>query len=264
MPVRATALRLRLRLLAFALVLAAAATSVAGGSSFFFKEEHVTGGALDLVWDPGFGLSNRMQPLTLTPEHPAYANPSGDHTVALAQSSAAPDSGGIILTATSNEGIPDYLWEAWVFTGDGNSRRGLVVRAQPSNGFASHYQFVVNQGLFQFLFRRLDNSAPTVLRSWFASDFPAGPPAPNTWHKMKVEAVGDRFRCWWDDFEVTSIGSLGPIVDATYPNGYVGVYNFRFDVGNIPFLTDDLILTDYIKTPAATASFGAVKRRWAN
>jgi hypothetical protein len=262
MPVRATALRLRSFVLA--LVLVAASAAFVGADRFdFFREEHVTDGRLDLVWEPGFGLSNRMQPLTLAPEHPAYANPSGDHTVALAQSSAAPDSGGIILTAISNEGIPDYLWEAWVFTGDGNSRRGLVVRAQPGNGFASHYQFVVNMGLFQFLFRRLDNSAPVTLRTWFASDFPGGPPAPNTWHKMKVEAVADSFKCYWDDFEVTSIGG-GAVHDATYPNGYVGVYNFRFDVGNIPFLTDDLTLTDYIKTPAATTSLGAVKRRWSN
>jgi len=261
MTVRATTLRFAVLALTLALT-TSAITLIDDPLATSVKEEHVTGGTLDQEWAAGFGISNRMQPETLAPEHPAYANPSGDHTVAVATTSAAPDSGGIVLTATDDEGVSDYSWEAWVFTGEGNSRRGLVVRADPGNGFASHYQFVVNQGLFQFAFRRLINSAPTTLRTWVASDFPGGPPAPNTWHHMKVEAIESTFRCFWDGFEVTSLPG-GPVVDATFRTGWVGVYNFRFDVGNIPFQTDDLVLVDLRKTPAAPATLGEVKRRWA-
>src|SRR4051794_22003397 len=116
--------------------------SVAGAVPGAVKEEHVTGGLLDLGWDPGFGLSNRLQPLTLLPSDPAYANPSGDHTVGVATNSAAPDSGGLILTTTDPGGYSDYVWEGWIFTGAGNTRRGLVVRADPTNQFTSSYQFV--------------------------------------------------------------------------------------------------------------------------
>jgi hypothetical protein len=39
-------------------------------------------------------------------------------------------------------------------------------------------------------------------------------------------------------------------VDSTIPTGWVGVYNFRFDLGKIPFYVDDLILHDLGATPA--------------
>ena len=96
------------------------------------KEEHVTGGVLDLSWENGFGVSNNLVPLTLAPDHPAYVNPSGDHTVGVATNSMAPDSGGVVLTCTDTQGATDYSWEGWIFTGDGNTRRGLVVRADPT------------------------------------------------------------------------------------------------------------------------------------
>ena len=81
----------------------------------------------------------------------------------------------------------------------------------------------------------------------------------NTWHHMKVVAVGNTFRCYWDGYELTTT----PIVDATIPTGWVGVYNFRFDIGNIPFYVDDLILDGLGATPAARASWGELKNRYA-
>jgi hypothetical protein len=247
--------------LALSIVLSAILVTAAGAG---VREEHVTGGVLDLVWQPGLllpnndPLPNKMAAAILDPSDPAYANPSGDHTVAVATNSFAPDSGGVILTCTDPAGFADYSWEGWMFTGAGNTRRGLVVRADPSNSFQSCYQFVIQSGLFQLNFRKLVNAAPTTLATWFATALPAGSVPPNTWHKMKVIAVGNGFRCFFDDFELT--GGV-PIVDMSGPSlpaGWVGAYNFRFDLGDIPVYFDDLVL-DGLATPTRPSSWGAIK-----
>jgi len=234
--------------LAKALVLAAVFAAAGSASvSAALLEEHVTGGSLDLTWVPGFDTPNNMYGKTLLPGDPAYANPSGDHTVAVAQN-AHPDSGGIIATlANPDPASSDYTWEAWIFTGGGETRRGLVVRATPDNDFASMYQFVIQAGLFRLSFRKLVDSAPTTLADWFATALPAGSIPQNTWHKMKIIAVGNQFRCFFDDFELTA----SPIVDGTIPSGWVGCYNFRFDLGNVPVYFDDLVLSCPNEVPVA-------------
>lgn len=228
-------------------------------------EEHVTGGKLDLVWLPGLlmpngdQLPNVMHAAILDPSNPAYANPSGDHTVAVATNSFAPDSGGVILTCTDPGGVADYSWEAWMFTGDGSTRRGLVVRADPTNHFQSCYQFVIQAGLFQLNFRKLVNSAPTTLATWFATALPAGTVPVNTWHKLKIVAMGNGFQCFWDDFELT--GGV-PIIDLSAPSlptGFVGAYNFRFDLGDVPVYFDDMVLNALGPVPVKAASWGALK-----
>jgi hypothetical protein len=239
------------------LITLAAVLCAASATATPIIEEHVTGGALDLPWLNGFGVSANMQPASLGPLHPAYANPSGDHTVAVATTMPA-DSGGIVLSATEPAGLSDYEWEAWIFTGDGNSRRGLVVRADPANGFASNYQLVIQSGLLQMNFRKLVNSTPTTLGSWFTNTLPGGIPAVNTWHHMKVIAQGGQFRCFWDGIELTAT----PIVDSDLATGWVGVYNFRFDIGGIPFYTDDLLLSPLGATPTASRTWGEMKVRY--
>jgi len=234
------------------------------------REEHVTGGVLDLTWLPGLvippnndPLPNVMHAAILDPSDPAYANPSGDHTVGVATSSMAPDSGGVILTCTDPAGVSDYSWEAWMFTGSGNTRRGLVVRADPTNAFQSCYQFVIQAGLFQLNFRKLVNQTPTTLGTWFASSLPAGSVPPNTWHKMQVVAAGNGFQCYFDGFELT--GGV-PIIDLSSPSlssGWVGAYNFRFDLGDIPVYFDDLVLNG-LATPVRPASWGAIKALYRN
>jgi len=67
--------------------------------------------------------------------------------------------------------------------------------------------------------------------------------------------VGSSFRCYWDGSELTT----SPIVDASIATGWVGVYNFRFDLGSIPFYVDDLILDDLGVTPTSRTSWGALK-----
>lgn len=240
-----------LSMLALTLLLAAVASAAP------VKEEHVTGGALDLPWTNGGDISNNMQPLTLDGSNPAYANPSGDHTVALALSSVAPDSGGLIVSTISTDGISDYSWEAWVFTGDGNTRRGIILRTQPDQNAENFYMLVIESGLFQVRFRKLIGQTPTTLATWLANTFPGGVPTVNTWHHMKVEAVGSNFRCWWDGFELTG-GT--PIVDTELATGGVGVYTFRFDLGQVPVYYDDLLLEDLSVTSVTPSTWGAVKK----
>jgi hypothetical protein len=224
------------------------------------KQERVPGGVLEQTWNPGFGLPNTLNAAVLGPSDPGYANPSGDHTVGVL-TNAAPDSGGLALACTEVVGSGDYDWEGWFFTGDGNTRRGLVLRANPANGFQDCYQFVINSGLFTIAFRKLVLGAPQTLGSWTANVLPGGIPQVNMWHHLKVSALNNGFRCWFDDFELTG-GS--PIVDATAPllSGWVGVYNFRFDLGGVPVYFDDLTLSGETVTPAQAVSWGQVKTRY--
>ena len=80
----------------------------------------------------------------------------------------------------------------------------------------------------------------------------------NTWHKMKVSAIGNQIRCFWDGTELTTT----PIVDSDLTGGWVGVYNFRFDIGSVPFYTDDLLLSPPPATPTADQTWGQVKKRY--
>lgn len=229
--------------LAAALCLAFAAPSAATE----LLAEHVTGGHLDLMWIGGYHTPNTMYAKTLDSSSPAFANPSGDHTVAVAQN-ASPDSGGIIVTSTNPGAFEtDYIWEGEIFTGAGETRRGLILRADPSNDFESFYMLVIEPGLFQIRFRKLVSGVPTTLASWFATVLPAQSIPRNSWHKLKVIAQGTSFRCFFDDFELTT----APIVDASIASGWVGVYNFRFDQGNVPVYFDDLVLSCVSSTPVA-------------
>jgi hypothetical protein len=221
-------------------------------------EEHVNGGVTQLTWLPGFNTQRTLLGLTLDASSPAYANPSGDHTVG-SLTTAVIDSGGLALSCVDPQGQVDYVWEGWVFTGDSNSRRGLIVRADPTNEFTSCYQFVLYSGNSQLAFRKLIGQTPTPLRSWIGPAIPGGIPTVNTWHKLKVEAIGNQFRCWWDDVEVTSVSD--PIVDSNSPlmSGFVGVYNFRPDISNLTTFFDDLVLTTSDPVPTSGRTWGNLK-----
>ena len=219
-------------LLGIALAASAGATEIIA--------EHVTGGQLDLHWVGGFDTPNSMYGKTLDASDPAYANPSGDHTVAVAQN-ASPDSGGLIVTSTDPSGAhADYAWEARIFSGGGETRRGITLRADPNNGFKTFYMFVIEPGLAKLRFRKLINGAPTTIKEWLVfTDVPAGVIPQNTWHKLKVVAQGSQFRCSFDGVELPG----QPIVDGEIASGWVGCYNFRFDLGNVPVSFDDLVLS---------------------
>ena len=226
--------------------------------AFTIEEEHVPNGNTQLNWLTGFNTNRKLIGSTLLPADPAYANPSGDHTAGLLVS-ATTDSGGIALSCVDPLGQSDYTWEGWFFTGDGSSRRGLVLRADPTINFQSCYQFVLYAGMGQLVFRRLIGQVPTALASWIGPNIPGGVPAVNTWHYLKVSAVGNQFRLWFDATELTA--GPGPVVDTAAPllTGFVGVYNFRFDIGNIPVYFDDLVLSSEAPVPARNGSWGRLK-----
>ena len=224
------------------------------------KQERIPAGVLEQSWTPGFGLPNTLNAAILDVSDPGYANPSADHTVGVL-TNASPDSGGLALACTDAVGANDYDWEGWFFTGAGDTRRGLVLRANPANGFQDCYQFVINSGLFTIALRKLVVGTPTTLGSWTANVLPGGVPQQNSWHHLRVSAAGNALRCWFDGFELTG-GT--PIVDATDPllTGWVGVYNFRFDLGQVPVYFDDLMLSGGTITPTTLQSWGEIKARY--
>jgi hypothetical protein len=222
------------------------------------KQERVPGGALEQTWSPGFGVGRVFTPLALTAGDPAIPNPSGDNTVAVLQN-VATGLGGIAVSATDPSGFADYTWEGDFFTGAGNTRVGLILRADPSDGFQTFYQFVINPGLFQIRFRKFVGGGPLPdLASWFSTVLPAGVPTVNSWHHMKVIAQANAFRCFFDGTELTST----PILDTSAPilGGWVGAYNFSASVGEVPVYFDNLTLSIEGAVPTHTSTWASVKK----
>ena len=236
------------------------AAVVSSANAAGINRETVPGGTLEQTWLPAFGVGRTFTALTLTGADPAIPNPSGDNTVAVLQN-VDTNLGGIAACATDPNGFADYTWEANFFTGAGDTRRGLILRADPTNGFQTFYQFVINAGLFQIRFRKFVNGAPVVpdLASWFATVLPAGVPALNSWHHLRVDANANSFDCWFDGFKLNAT----PIVDATDPilTGWVGAYNFSASVGEVPVYFDDLDLScTTAPTAARGKTWGALKK----
>lgn len=251
---------MRLARTLLASLLLSAAFAPAAHALFLLKQERVPGGALELTWSPGFGVGRTFEPLTLASGDPAIPNPSGDNTVAVLTNNPT-SLGGIAVAATDPLGHADYTWSAWFFTGAGDTRRGIILRADPTNDFQTFYQLVVNPGLFQLRFRKFVNGAPLPdLASWFLNTLPNGVPQANTWHHMQVIAAGNSFRCFFDGIEMTT----SPIVDATNPilQGWVGGYNFSASVGDVPVYFDDLKLEADTPSSATRATWGQLKQRF--
>lgn len=241
------------------LATAIALTLFAGASgAVVVTEERVPGGVTQLNWLTGFNTDRKLEGLALDAANPAYAgHPSGDKTVGVL-TTAIPDSGGIALSCVDPLGQADYEWEGWIFTNNGDTRRGLIIRADHSNNFQNCYMFVLYAGMAQLQFRKLAGQIPTSLRSWVTGALPGGVPALNSWHHMKVQASANMFRCWWNGTELTA---GNPIVDNNNPylTGFVGVYSFNFSVGGLIAYFDDLVLSTEQVVPAAPTSWGRLK-----
>lgn len=236
--------------------------------------ENVPGGTLARLWVGGFNTPSQvLTAVTVPPDSGAlYNNPSGDHTVGVAVN-AIPDQGGICFTVTDpGPSSGDYTWEGWMYTGQANTRRGLLVRVNPAGGITQGYMFVLESGGFTIRFRKL--TSETVVRTmkqWLATDagWPGAIPQ-NTWIKLKVECTGDQFRCFISgpNGEVELPG--GPVQDVPaaneppqpFLNGWVGCYNFRFDLGGVPVFFDDLTFSADPATPASTTTFGGLKAKY--
>ena len=230
-----------------------------GGAAVLIKQERVPGGTLEATWLPGFGVGRLFTPLTLTTTDPANPNPSGDNTVAVLQNNDI-SLGGIAECATDPSGYADYVWEADFFTGGGNTRRGIVLRADPTNGFQSFYQLVINSGLFLVRFRKFVAGNPLPdLASWTTDTLPNGIPQLNTWHNLCVIAAGNTFHCFLDRHELTPTTGL---VDADAPllTGWVGAYNFSASVGEVPVYFDNLKLSTDKPTPTHSTTWGELKK----
>ena len=231
----------------------------AANAQFVVFEENVTGGTLDQMWTPGFFLTNNLEPVTLQPGDPGYPNPSGDNTVG-ALTNLPPEQGGLGIAVTDAQGFANYRWEGQVWMGNGDTRRGLIVRAgTPAAGYTENYQFVIQPGLLTLTLRKLSGEGATTLAEWFTTDTQSGFPAQNTWQKMAIEAVGNTLRVFWNDEELTSV----PVEDGALATGAVGVYNFRFDLGGVTVLYDDLKLTSTGIVSNEDESFGRLKARFA-
>jgi hypothetical protein len=79
----------------------------------------------------------------------------------------------------------------------------------------------------------------------------------NSWHHLKVVAAGATFRCFFDGTEITT--TLNEDASSPALSGWVGVYNFRFDLGNVPVFFDDLTLSTEGSVPATMTTFGRIK-----
>jgi hypothetical protein len=246
-----------------AILLIAVSVTAATAAQPTIKQENVTGGTLQQFWAPGFGVGRIFTPLTLAAGDPAIPNPSGDLTVAVLRNNDV-NLGGIAESVTDPQGYFDYSWEADFFTGAGDTRRGLVLRADPANGFQTFYQFVINPGLFLIRFRKFVNGNPVVpdLMSWQSPAVLGSLPAQNTWHHMEVVASGNRFICRFDGITLPGATTSTETVDSDSPLlfGWVGAYNFSAAIGEVPAYFDNLTLGRPTATPTASKSWGELKK----
>lgn len=239
-----------------ALALALAASLAQAQSTVFI--ESASGGSLDQNWVAGFFLPNNLEAVTLSSGDPGYPTPSGDNTAA-SLTNLPPEQGGLGIALTDPFGYTDYRWEGWVWMGNGDTRRGLIVRAgTPTAGFTQNYQFVIQPGLLTLTLRKLSGEGASTIAEWFTTSTTSGFPAQNSWQKMGIEVMGNSLRVFWNDEELT----MAPIEDTALSSGFVGVYNFRFDLGGVSVLFDDLTLTGYGVVGGEEETFGGLKSRF--
>ncbi|PID78887.1 hypothetical protein CSB20_12765 [bacterium DOLZORAL124_64_63] len=218
-------------------------------------QETVPGGELELEWVSGFGVPLLLTGETLESGDVGYDNPSGDHTVLVLENNP-PMMGGLGMAMTNPGDTSDYVWEGWVNTGDASTRRGLLFRGNPEIQFTTSYQFVLEPGLLQLKFRKMTGHRSQDIVAWYTSDTPSGMPGENEWHHLKVEARGSNFRFWYDDYELTQ-GT--PVEDTDLLSGWVGILNFRYNLGGVQVLFDDLMMTDLGVVATTNESWGSVK-----
>jgi hypothetical protein len=203
-------------------------------------EEHFTGGTTDLQWESAF-FDSLGNPLTPMEVDSVGGNPSGDGWVGIVHSDTLLGNLGLAVAGDSSS-LTDYSMEAqiWIKPNTG-FYNGIMMRANAdtAQGKARGYQLVYSPFLNTLKFRyyvSIPDSIVTI-REWDSTEIPGGAVTSPSWHKMKIDAQGDLFFCYWDDQLLPD----SPLVDETRTRGNFGIYCFDM-FGPTQVLCDDIIV----------------------
>ncbi|UCC11524.1 MAG: T9SS type A sorting domain-containing protein [candidate division WOR-3 bacterium] len=200
-------------------------------------EEYFTDGNMALDWSPWFtdtsGVGDSMQVVS------DPTTPGGDSWAGSISNEYMGVSG---LTYAGENDMTDYSVEAWIYTvvmpamGPYN---GLAIRCDSSTGW--YYRFISDFDSDARLRLALftGGMGATVIRDWAAGEIPGGVPATSSWHKFKLQMVGDSIWAWYDDVLLPDC----PLQDDSIANGFFGVYVFNM-VDTASTRCDDIIVTD--------------------
>lgn len=202
-------------------------------------QENFTDGSLALEW---FSVWEGGQSIAAEPLAEA---PDGDGWVG---SLSNEGSGGGVGTACFGDwSMSDYTLEAWVLTTVGTSSyNGIVARMDTTGGHAYYSlraDFDSDQRL-QLVKYPGESFGPTVLAEWTGDAVPGGVPTEDSWHKMRLDCIGDQLTAYFDDTQLDGT----PITVSTDDNtllesGVPGIYIFNF-MGTAMTKVDSVVVTD--------------------
>jgi hypothetical protein len=191
-------------------------------------EEHFTGGAMQLTWEPW--IDENMTVIS------DPSTPGGDDW---AGSISNNDSVPVAATYAGASALNDYTVEAWIYTTVSSMLapyNGLCIRIDiPNNSLYSLVSDFDNEPKLRL--RLIVGSTPTVIRDWVAGEIPGGVPDSSSWHKMKLTMIGDSIWAYYDDVLLPDC----PFTDATISQGYFGVYVFGV-MGPSSTKCDDIVV----------------------
>ena len=179
-------------------------------------EEHFTGGATQLQWDP-WVIYTTMDVVN------DPTTPGGDSWIGSVSNDSAP----IAAMYAGSYDLNDYIAEAWIFTEVSpamGSYNGLCVRIDTATGVNAMYHMVSDfDNSARLMLRHITGATPSVIREWTAGEIPGGIPASSSWHKFKIKIVADSIWAYYDDVELPG----SPFIDNRVTKGYFGIYFFN-------------------------------------
>lgn len=204
-------------------------------------EEHFTGGATQLQWDP-WVIYTTMDVVN------DPTTPGGDSWIGSVSNDSAP----IAAMFAGSYDLNDYIAEAWIFTEVSpamGSYNGLCVRVDTATGVNAMYHMVSDfDNSARLMLRHITGATPSVIREWTAGEIPGGIPASSSWHKFKIKIVADSIWAYYDDVELPGC----PFIDNRVAKGFFGIYFFNalaFSSTNC----DDII----VSSPTGIAEYGS-------
>jgi hypothetical protein len=179
-------------------------------------EEHFTGGATQLQWDP-WVIYTTMDVVN------DPTTPGGDSWIGSVSNDSAP----IAAMYAGSYDLNDYIAEAWIFTEVSpamGSYNGLCVRIDTATGVNAMYHLVSDfDNSARLMLRHITGATPSVIREWTAGEIPGGIPASSSWHKFKIKIVADSIWAYYDDVELPDC----PFIDNRVTKGFFGIYFFN-------------------------------------